>query len=98
MNLCNLRIGKEIKVKKSLLGKILQNHSLAMILCCAIPLALIVILSMTGTLGSWGFYALMLLCPVLHIVMMRGHTSSHNHISGLLPAPETIRDERKGGE
>ena len=82
-------------MKKPLFGKILKNHSLAMVLCCAIPLALIVILSMTGTLVSWGFYALMLLCPVLHIVMMRGHTSPHNHISGLLPAPETIKDERK---
>jgi len=62
-------------MRKKFLGKTLQDHSLAMILCCAIPLLLIALLSATGTLGSWGFLPLILLCPVLHILMMRGHHS-----------------------
>ena len=95
-------------MKKSLLGKILQNHSLAMILCCAIPLALIVILSLTGTLGSWGFYAVMLLCPLLHIVMMRGMRghgpSAHDKkgdgpsaddMKGLIASPVVAEDPQK---
>jgi O-antigen ligase len=64
-----------------------------MILCCAVPLTLIIILSLTGTLGSWGFFALMLLCPIMHVLMMRGHTSSHNDIKGLLPSPEVTKDK-----
>lgn len=93
-------------MKNSLLGKIFQNHPLAMILCCAIPLALIVIFSLTGSLGSWGYYALFLLCPLLHVFMMRGHGShggSHaeeakgdavpaHEDEGPLPSPE-VADE-----
>jgi hypothetical protein len=67
-------------MKKSDFGKILQNHSLAMILCCAIPLVLFLILSLSGSLGSWGYYALFLLCPLLHILMMRGHRMTSDHI------------------
>ncbi|MFC1822331.1 DUF2933 domain-containing protein [Thermodesulfobacteriota bacterium] len=92
-------------MKKLRLGSVLQNHSFAMILCCAIPLGLIGILSFTGALGSWGFYGLMLLCPILHFLMMRGHTS-HTHDRNenglmneepkkLLPAPPaTVKDQQ----
>ncbi len=38
-----------------------DSHSFWMILCCAIPLVGIIILSLLGILGSWGFYALILL-------------------------------------
>ena len=48
----------------------LRNHSFAMIICCAIPLIAISVLSFTGILGPWGFYALILLCPLLHLLMM----------------------------
>jgi hypothetical protein len=47
-----------------------------MILCCAIPLVGILALSSLGVLGSWGFYALILICPLGHIFMMRGMHSS----------------------
>jgi hypothetical protein len=33
-----------------------NNHSLWMILCCAIPLVGIVLLSFFGVLGAWGLY------------------------------------------
>jgi hypothetical protein len=56
-----------------------DSHSLGMILCCAIPLAGISILSLLGIVGSWGFYALILLCPLLHLLLMRKETSKEMH-------------------
>ena len=70
---------KGTKMKKSVLPKTLRNHSFAMILCCAIPFILFLVLSLTGSLGSWGFYSLILLCPLLHVILMRGHISSVAH-------------------
>ncbi len=67
-------------MQKSLWRDILRNHPLAMILCCAIPLVLFLILSLSGSLGSWGYYALFLLCPLLHVLMMRGHRMTSDHI------------------
>jgi len=60
-----------------LLEKIKKNHALMMILCCGIPLVGIMALSSLGILGSWGYYALILLCPLGHIFMMRGMHSGH---------------------
>jgi hypothetical protein len=34
------------------------SHFLMMIVCCAIPIIAIVVLSSMGILGSWGFYLL----------------------------------------
>ena len=62
---------------KLLLEKIKKNHALAMILCCGIPLVGILVLSTLGILGSWGYYALLVICPVGHLLMMRGmHSNS----------------------
>jgi hypothetical protein len=63
---------------KFLLEKIKKNHALAMILCCGIPLVGIMALSSLGLLGSWGYYALILLCPLGHIFMMRGMMHSNS--------------------
>ena len=57
---------------KSIFAKIKQNHVLMMILCCGIPIVGIMALSSLGILGSWGYYALILICPLGHIFMMRG--------------------------
>ena len=62
---------------KSIFTKIKQNHFLAMILCCAIPVIGILALSYLGVLGSWGYYVLILLCPIGHIFLMRGMHSTH---------------------
>ena len=59
--------------------KIKKNHALAMILCCAIPIVGILALSSLGILGSWGYIALILICPLGHVLMMRGMHSSHHH-------------------
>ena len=62
---------------KILLDKLKRNHALTMILCCGIPVVGILVLSTLGLLGSWGYYALLLICPVGHIWMMRGmHSNS----------------------
>ena len=62
---------------KLLLEKIKKNHALAMILCCGIPIVGILVLSSLGILGSWGYYALLVICPVGHLLMMRGmHSNS----------------------
>ncbi len=62
---------------KPIFDKIKQNHFLAMVLCCAIPLIAILAFSAWGVLESWGYYALILLCPLVHVLMMRGMHSTH---------------------
>lgn len=54
------------------------SHSFWMLLlCCALPLGGIVLLSFLGILGTWGLYALILLCPLLHFVFMRRMASKN---------------------
>ena len=72
----------------TLFQKIKQNHLLGMILCCAIPLIGILALSYLGILGSWGYYAMLLLCPVAHIFMMRG---MHSQSQGT-KAPQRVEE------
>ena len=62
---------------KLLIEKIKHNHALMMIICCGIPIVGIMALSSLGILGSWGYYALILICPLGHIFMMRGMHSGH---------------------
>ena len=77
---------------KTIFAKLKQNHALMMILCCGIPLIGIMALSSLGILGSWGYYALILLCPLGHVFMMRGMHSGH--ADAKLPA-ETNQIEDK---
>ncbi len=67
---------------KALLEMIKKNHALAMILCCAIPVIAILALSSIGALGSWGYSALILLCPLAHIFMIRGMHSTSKDTKG----------------
>lgn len=85
-------------MKKSILGRILQNHFLAMVICCAIPLIAISTLSLMGILGSWGFYAMMFLCPLLHVFMMRGHSHSHEETNEQPLIEEGTMKDRFEGE
>ena len=62
---------------KSIFAKIKQNHLLAMVLCCAIPIVGILALSAAGVPGSWAYFLVFLLCPLGHIFVMRGMHSSH---------------------
>ena len=64
---------------KWIFTKIKQNHALAMALCCGIPIVGILALSSLGILGSWGYLALILICPLGHMFMMRGmHSNSRD--------------------
>jgi len=74
---------------KSLFEKIKQNYFFAMVLCCAIPLVGIMALSSLGVLGSWGYYVLLLFCPLGHIFMMRG-MHSHSQKVNTQPQPRQI--------
>ncbi len=50
-----------------------NRHMMIMVLCCLIPLAAVFLVSVMGiSLNSIGTAALVLLCPLLHIFMMRG--------------------------
>lgn len=67
---------------KLLLEKIKKNHALMMIVCCGIPLVGILALTSFGILGSWGYFALLLICPLGHLLMMRGmHSDSEEHMA-----------------
>ncbi len=68
-------------MKVMLFDKILSNHLSLMILCCALPIATLLSLSYLGVLGSWGYYALFLLCPLAHILMFRkGHAKQGKEV------------------
>jgi len=58
-------------MKITLFDKIRDNHSLMMVLCCAVPMIAVLSLSYSGVFGSWGYYALFLICPLTHILMFR---------------------------
>lgn len=69
---------------KWLFTKIKQNHFLAMVLCCAIPIVGILALSAAGVLGSWAYFLMILLCPLGHIFMMRGMHSPNTESKALI--------------
>jgi hypothetical protein len=71
---------------KSMINKIKKNYFVLMVLCCAIPILGFFVLSSLGSEGSWGYYALFLLCPLAHISMMRGMKScSHGQHKSAKP-------------
>ena len=49
-----------------------MKHALIMILCCLIPVAIFAVLWATGFSGNYLVLAVALLCPLLHLLMMRG--------------------------
>jgi len=59
--------------------KMKQKHLLLMALCCLAPLALIIGFSafFRGGSSSW-VWLIILLCPVLHFWMMKGHQEAVN--------------------
>lgn len=67
--------------------KKLNNRAvLGMVLCCAVPLGGLGVLLWTGMLGSWGYYGLLLLCPIMHVGMMLRHRMAQPQEN--IPAPE----------
>jgi hypothetical protein len=59
--------------------------------CTAMLVAVFAFTTMTSG-GRWGFYPLLLLCPVMHFLMHRGwHDSNQRHQTphAHLPAPQS---------
>ena len=58
----------------------MKKHLLIMILCCLIPLAGLGVAWVLGVrLGTLGIVALMLLCPLSHLLLMRGMNHKEHH-------------------
>lgn len=53
-----------------------SKHLIFMILCCLIPVAVIVVLVAFG-LGGWAIFLIFLLCPLMHILLMGEHQGEH---------------------
>jgi hypothetical protein len=82
----NFTTERNRKMIKLLLEKIKKNHALAMILCCGIPIVGIMALSFLGILGSWGYYALLLICPVGRIqIQMKTWFRGRSSIKMMIP-------------
>jgi len=58
-----------------------KRHTIIMLICCLAPLSFILALSSLGIIGSWGFFALILLCPVVHLLLMRTMNNSEHRES-----------------
>jgi 4-amino-4-deoxy-L-arabinose transferase-like glycosyltransferase len=67
-----------------------SQHGLLMLLCCLIPIGLILAVSVFGlSLGPLNAllpYAIVLLCPLMMWLMMRGHGADEEHTH---TAPQT---------
>lgn len=58
--------------RKNLLDRIRHNHWLMMIICCGIPLILLIILIYVFDLSNkYLFWFVLLLCPIMHYFMMK---------------------------
>ena len=63
----------------------ISKHTLIMVLCCLIPLVVLGVLWAVGVSESYLIFGVILLCPLLHIFMMRdrhkegGEGGGHAH-------------------
>ena len=78
------------------------KHMVIMLICCLVPLGLILAVSAfglsVGPLQPLLPYALVLLCPLMMIFMMRGmghdHGAEHSHHSSAAPLePNTLKTD-----
>ena len=69
----NLQENRIRKRKGRQFKAMMQNYLVTMLIFCTIPLILISILSFLGVFDSWKLYALMLVGPLLHLMVMRNH-------------------------
>jgi len=61
-------------MKKTITFKTIWKHPLGMALCCILPMLLVLGLLWSGLIGTWGYYLIFLLCPLMHLIMPhQGH-------------------------
>ncbi len=65
-----------------------SKHSLMMLICCLVPAGVLIALPLMG-IGPSGltFLGIILLCPLLHLLMMRkghGHHQDGDSVSGFV--------------
>lgn len=60
-------------------NKMSKKHLILMILCCVVPMGVILVLFALGTpLNRLFLFAIILICPLSHMFMMRG-MKHHEH-------------------
>lgn len=75
-------------------GTMAKKHLWIMLDCCLLPVAAIVAVTVFNVpLGTVGLYALLLLCPLGHFLLMRGMGhNGHHHQETANPDNTTIED------
>ncbi len=64
---------------REIVGKARQNHLLVMLVCCLAPIAVVYVgVTYLGWSRSILLWSVLLLCPLSHILLMRGH-GGHDH-------------------
>ncbi len=64
---------------KEKIQKIRHNHSLMMLICCGVPLLLLVVaIYIFGLSKSYLFWFILLLCPIMHYFMMKDMHKKHS--------------------
>lgn len=56
------------------------KHMIMMLVCCLAPLGIVLLLKQSGYDGT-ASYLVLLLCPLMHLFMMRGMGHKHNEPS-----------------
>ncbi|MFH0941982.1 MAG: hypothetical protein V1823_03035 [Chloroflexota bacterium] len=70
-----------------------KKHLGLMLACCLLPVAAIVAVSVFNVpVGTLGLYALVLLCPIGHLLLMRGMGDKGHHQKTANPGNPTIED------
>ncbi len=69
---------------RNIFGRIRQNHWLMMIVCCGIPLIILILaIYFFGLDNKYLFWFILLLCPILHYFMMRDMHGEHSDEKGV---------------
>jgi len=64
---------------KDLIKKFRQNHSLMMLICCGVPLLLLIIsIYFFGLSKNYLLWLILLLCPIMHYFMMKDMHKKHS--------------------
>ena len=70
----------------------MSRHTLIMLIGCLVPLGILAVLWLAGVKMDYLFFGVLLLCPALHLFMMRGMQGKEKHphgtASALSPAAE----------